>query len=138
MRRALRSPDPAPAGPAGAYSALADGKVHDGPQVAGAHVTVYGNHLGGCIRVLRDGALGPGGTCFTEQDLDATPLWYTNAGILVVLVPDMATDITIEAADGSRRPATATSNLVVAAHSDVVTYSMGEKIVKVTPVTSVS
>jgi hypothetical protein len=46
---------------------------------------------------------------------------------LIVLVPDTATDITVEASDGTRRTATATSNLVVADRSDTVRYSVSGK-----------
>ncbi len=80
------------------------------------------------ILVLPDGARGPGGSCFTEQNVDApTGLWSTTGGILIVLVPDTATDITVEASDGTRRTATATSNLVVADRSDTVRYSVSGK-----------
>jgi hypothetical protein len=127
LRRAFKSPGLAPAGLADSYSALADGKVHEGPQVAGAEVTVHGSPIGGCISVLPNGALGPGGSCFTEQDVEAGSLWNTVGDILVVLVPDAATDISVQAADGIRRPATATSNLVVAHRSDIVRYSVGGK-----------
>lgn len=135
LRRAFKSPGPGPAGLAASYSALADGKVHEGPQVAGAGVTVHGSPIGGCISVLPDGALGPGGSCFTEQDVNApTGLWNTVGGIFVVLVPDAATDISVQASDGIRRPATATSNLVVADRSDVVRYSVGGKEITVAAV----
>jgi hypothetical protein len=127
LRHAFKTPGPAPAGLAASYSALADGKVHEGPQVAGADVTVHGSPTGGCISVMPDGALGPGGSCFTEQDVNATSLWNTLGDILVVLVPDAATDISVQAADGIRRPATATSNLVVAHRSDIVRYSVDGK-----------
>jgi hypothetical protein len=125
LRRAFKSPGPAPAGLADAYSALADGKVHAGPRGAGADVTVHGSPIGGCISVMHDGALGPGGGCFTEQDVNAGSLWSTVGDILVVLVPDAATDISVQGADGIRRPAAATSNLVVAHRSDIVRYSVG-------------
>jgi hypothetical protein len=128
LRHALKTPGPAPAGLAAAYSALADGKVHEGPHVAGADVTVHGSAIGGCISVMPAGALGPGGSCFTQQDVAApTGLWSTVGDILVVLVPDAAADISVQAADGIRRPATATSNLVVARPSDIVRYSVGGK-----------
>ena len=142
LRRAFKSPGPGPAALAASYSALADGKVHEGPQIAGARVTVHGSPIGGCIKVLPDGARGPGGMCFSEKDIKAvkatTGMWNSLGGILVVLVPDAATDISIQPPDGVRRPATATSNLVVAHRSDVVRYSIGGNIVKVTPVTSSS
>ncbi len=127
LRHAFKSPGPAPAGLAAAYSALADGKVHAGPPVAGARVTVHGSPAGGCISVLPDGALGPGGGCFTAQDVKAGGLWETVGDILVVLVPDAATGISVRAADGARRPATATGNLIVARRSDVVSYTVGGK-----------
>jgi len=38
-----------------------------------------------------------------------------------------------QAADGNRRPATATSNLVVAHRSDIVRYSVGGKQMTVAP-----
>ncbi len=127
LRRAIKSHGPAPAGLAASYAALADGKVHEGPQVAGADVTVHGSPVGGCISVMPDGALGPGYSCFTEQDVEATSLWSTVGDIFVVLVPDAATDISVQASDGTRRPAMATSNLVVADRSDIVRYSVGGK-----------
>jgi hypothetical protein len=127
LRHAFKSPGPAPVGLAVSYSALSDGKVHEGPQVAGADVTVHGSPIGGCISVMPDGAMGPGGSCFTEQDVEAGNLWSTLGDILVVLVPDAATDISVQASDGIRRPATATSNLVVARRSDIVRYSVGGK-----------
>ena len=131
-RRTLTTAAPAPAGLAASYSALADGKVHPGPTIARKTVTVHGTRMGGCIWVLPDGALGPGGSCFTEQDVKATSLWMTTGGILLVLVPDTATDITVQAPDGTRRPATATSNLVLAHRSDAVRYSVGGKRTTVT------
>lgn len=127
LRHAFKSPGPAPAGLAASYSALADGKVHEGPQVAGAEVTVHGSPTGGCISVMSNGALGPGGGCFTEQDVKAGSLWSTVGDILVVLVPDAATNISVQASDGIRRPATANSNLVVAHRSDIVRYSVDDK-----------
>jgi hypothetical protein len=128
LRRAFKSPGPAPVGLAASYSALADGKVHQGPQVEGAEVTVHGSPIGGCIKVMPDGARGPGGSCFTEQDLNAmTSMWNSVGRILVVLVPDAATDISVQTSDGTRQPATATSNLVVADRSDIVRYSAGGK-----------
>jgi hypothetical protein len=127
LRHAFKTRGPATPGLAASYSALADGKVHEGPQVAGADVTVHGSSAGGCISVMPDGALGPGGSCFTEQGVNATSLWNTLGDILVVLVPDAATDISVQAADGIRRPATATSNLVVAHRSDIVRYSVDGK-----------
>jgi hypothetical protein len=127
LRHAFKSPGPAPSGLAAAYSALADGKVHEGPRIAGADVTVHGSPTGGCISVMPDGALRPGGSCFTEQDVEATSLWSTVGDILVVLVPDAATDISVQSGDGIRRPATATSNLVVAHRSDIVRYSVSGK-----------
>jgi hypothetical protein len=131
VRRELKTPRPAPAEPAATYSALADGEVHDGPPVAGAHVTVNGNRRGGCIRVLIEGDLGPAASCFTEQNLQAKPIWNTVGGLLIVLVPDAATDITIEVRDGSRQRTAATNNLVVATTSDKVEYTVDGKIMKV-------
>ena len=128
LRRAFKSPGPGPAGLAASYSALADGKIHEGPQVAGADVTVHGSPIGGCISVMSDGARSPGGSCFTEQDVTATTgLWNTVGDILVVLVPDAATDISVRTPDGVLRPATAASNLVVAGRSDTVRYSVDGK-----------
>lgn len=131
-RRALTTPAPAPAGLAASYAALADGKVHPGPTVARKTVTVHGTRMGGCIWVLPDSARGPGGSCFSEQDVKATSLWMTTGGILLVLVPDTATDITVKAPDGARRPATATSNLVLAHRADTVRYTIGGKRTTVT------
>lgn len=127
IRRDFKTPAPAPAGLAASYSALADGKVHAGPPVDGAKVSVHGGPKGACIDVLSDGALGPGGSCFTEADAKATNLWNTIGSILVVLVPDKATDITIKTADGTRRPGTAISNLVVADRSDTVSFAIDGK-----------
>ena len=130
--RALKSPEPAPPALAASYSALADGKVHEGPKVAGATVTVHGNRSGGCIWVLFDGDQGPGGSCFTEQNVNATSgVWSTTGDVLIVLVPDAATDISIEDSDGTRRPATATSNLVAGDRGDTVRYSVSGKQVTV-------
>jgi hypothetical protein len=131
-RRALQTPAPAPARLAASYAALADGKAHPGPRVARKTVTVHGTRLGGCIWVLPDGARGPGGSCFSEQDVKATNLWMTTGGILLVLVPDTATDITVVAPDGTQRRATATSNLVVAHRSDTVRYTASGKRTAVT------
>ncbi len=131
--RTLTSPKPAPIELASSYASLADGKVHEGPPVPGATVTIHGSSTGGCIAVMPDaGALGPGGSCFTVQDVRAIEQWLTTSGILVVLVPDAATDISVETPDGTRQPTTATSNLVVADPSDTVRYSVGEKEVSVT------
>jgi hypothetical protein len=140
-RRTLRSPKPAPAELAASYSSLADGKVHEGPPVRGrrgdaegrdATVTIHGTATGGCIAVMFDGDLGPGGSCFTVQNVKAQTQWLTSGGILFVLVPDAATDISIETSDGTRRPTTATSNLVVAHPSDTVRYSVGGNTMTVT------
>jgi hypothetical protein len=123
LRRSLKSPKPAPAELAALYSSLADGNVHEGPPVPRATVTIHGTSTGGCIAVMPDGALGPGGSCFTVKHVKAQSQWLTLGGILVVLVPDDATDISVETPDGTRRPTTATSNLVVAHASDTVRYS---------------
>lgn len=130
--RALKTRAPAPTGLAASYAALADGKIHMGPKVARKTVTVHGTRIGGCIWVLPDGARGPGGSCFTEQDVKVTNLWMTTGGILLVLVPDAATDITVSAPDGTRRRATATSNLVVAHRRDTVRYTVSGKRTTVT------
>ena len=140
-RRTLQSPKPAPAELAASYSSLADGNVHEGPPVRGrrggakgrdATVTIHGTSTGGCIAVMFDGDLGPGGSCFTVQNVNARSQWVTIGGILLVLVPDAATDISIETSDGTRRPTTATSNLVVAQPSDTVRYSVGGNATTVT------
>ena len=140
-RRTLKSPKPAPVELAASYSSLADGKVHEGPPVRGrrgdaegrdATVTIHGTSTGGCIAVMFDGDRGPGGSCFTVQNVKARTQWFTNGGILFVLVPDAATDISIETSDGTRRPTTATSNLVVAHASDTVRYSVGGNTTTVT------
>lgn len=125
--RTLRSPEPAPAELAASYASLADGKVHEGPPVPGATVTIHGTSTGGCIAVMSDGAQGPGGSCFTVRDVRATSQWLTTGGNLFVLVPDAAADLSIKTRDGTRRPGTATSNLVVADASDTVRYSVGGK-----------
>jgi hypothetical protein len=110
---------------------LADGTVHEGPQVAGADVTVHGSPTGGCSSVMPDGARGPGGSCFTERDVNATSLWSTVGDILVILVADAATNISHP---GSRQhPATATINLVAADRSDIVRYSAGGTVTPVAP-----
>jgi hypothetical protein len=141
QRRTLRSPMPAPAELAASYSSLADGKVHEGPRVRGrqghakgrdATVTIHGTSTGGCIAVMFDGDLGPGGSCFTVKNVRAGSQWFTNGGILIVLVPDAATDISVETSDGTRRPTTAASNLVVAHPSDTVRYSVGGNTTTVT------
>lgn len=140
-RRTLRSPRPAPVELASSYSALADGKIHQGPRIRGrqgqakgrdATVTIHGTSTGGCIAVMYDGDLGPGGMCFTERNVKAQTQWLTNGGILFVLVPDAATDISIETTKGIRRSTTATSNLVVARPSDTVRYSVGDDTTTVT------
>jgi len=126
-RRTLRSPTPAPVELAASYASLADGEVHEGPPISRATVTIHGTATGGCIVVMPDGALGPGGSCFTVQNVRGRSLWLTTGGSLFVLVPDAATDISVETRDGTRRPATATSNLVVADASDTVRFSLGSK-----------
>lgn len=127
LRRTLTSPRPAPVELAASYSSLADGTVHEGPPVPGATVTIHGSAAGGCIAVMFDGDLGPGGSCFTAQDVKATSQWLTIGGKLFVLVPDAASDISVEIPDGGRRSTAATSNLVVADASDTVRYSVGGK-----------
>ena len=131
-RPGARASQPAPAELSGSYSSLADGQVHEGPPVRGrqghekgrdATVTIHGTATGGCIEVLFAGDLGPGVSCFTAAN--AGRLWMATGGILLVLVPDAATDISVEDRDGSRRPPTATSNLVAAHPSDTVRYSVG-------------
>jgi hypothetical protein len=72
-----------------------------------------------------DGDLGPGGNRFTVQNAKAGSPWLTSGGILFVLVPDATTDISIKTSGGTRRPTTATSNIVVAHPSDTVRYSVG-------------
>jgi hypothetical protein len=130
--RTLGSPKPAPVELGTSYSSLADGKVHEGPPVPGATVTIHGSSTGGCIAVMFDGDLGPGGSCFTVQNVDAGSLRFTLSGLMVVLVPDEATDITLKTPDGARQPTTATSNLVIATPSDTVRYSAGGKTITVT------
>jgi hypothetical protein len=73
-----------------------------------------------------DGDLGPGGTCFTAENVKAQSQWLTAGGKLFVLVPDTASDITVETLDGERRPIKATNNLVVTGSSDTVRYSVGD------------
>jgi hypothetical protein len=130
--RTLRSPEPAPVELAASYAALADGKVHEGPPVPGATVTIHGSSTGGCIAVMFDGNLGPGGSCFTVKNVKTRSQWLTTGGKLLVLVPNAAMDISVETPDGTRRPTTATSNLVIARPSDIVRYSVGGKKMTVT------
>jgi hypothetical protein len=138
--RTLGSPGPAPAELAKSYSSLADGKVHKGAPVQGrrghekgrdATVTIHGTATGGCIAVMFDGDLGPGGSCFTVRDIRAGTQWLTTGGLLFVLVPDAATDISVQSRDGTRRPTTAASNLVVAEPSDTVRFSLAGQMVTV-------
>jgi hypothetical protein len=63
---------------------------------------------------MPDGARGPGGSCFTERDVNATSLWSTVGDILVILVADAATNISIQAADSIRRRRPSTSSRLTA------------------------
>lgn len=123
-RRAQTAPHPAPAEVSTAFSAFADGKDHDADAPQSMRVWAQGTQRGGCIWHQKSTDLGPGGSCFTAAELLSGNAWTTSRGLLLVAVPDGATDVTVRTEDGVPRRYRVTSNILTASSGDRYTYRL--------------
>ena len=129
-RKATTQPHPAPAAVGTRFTAFADGTRHDAASLDGIKVWANGTQRGACIHFMRRTDLGPGGNCYRAEELLSGIGWGTSSGLLMVPIPDAASELRVRRPDGTTAEARAVNNVLVTRAGNRYSYRLSNQVVE--------